>query len=110
MLITKKIEENDIVAVKLISGEELVGKLIKHNPLELAKPIVLGMQQQPNPTTGQVEVGLGFAPFMLGMEDGGNITLEPGAYIVILKARDEIKQAYIKSTTGLDVPPSNLVV
>ena len=109
MLIQKKVDVNDIVAVKLNTGEELIGRIVAQNPLELTKPVVLGMQQQQNPQTGQVEVGMGFAPFMLGIPDDGNIILEQGSYITMVKARDEIKQAYIKSTTGLEVPPSLVV-
>jgi len=110
MLIEKNATENDIVAVKLISGEELIGRAISiptdpSYQLVLSKPIVLGMQQ-----TQTGELGLGFGPFMLGIEDDAKITLEASSYITMVKARDEIKQAYIKSTTGLEVPPTSLVV
>ncbi len=106
MLLEQKAKQGDIVAVKIISGEELIGRLDTENPLKLIKPLVLGMQQQQNPETGEIEVGMAWAPFMLSVSDNGSITLADGSYITFIKVRDEIKQAYIKSTTGLAVPPS----
>ena len=115
MLVKRPLEINDIVAVKLVSGEELIGKLVSlpnsgSKRISLTKPIVLGMQQQQNPTTGQLSVGLGFGPFMLGISDDETVELEEHAYLTFSKARDEVKNAYLKSTTGLEVPPSSLVV
>lgn len=109
MLIEKAVGDNDVVAVKLVSGEEIIGKIISkpvdpNYQLVLSKPVVLGMQQAPNG-----DVGLGFGPFMLGIDDDVKITLEQSSYITMVKARGEIEKAYIKSTTGLEVPPSGLV-
>ena len=104
MLIEQRAKQGDIVAVKLVSGEELIGKMDTANPLKLIKPIVLGMQQ-----TSTGEIGMAFAPFMLSADDGASITLTDGSYIALVKVRDEVKQAYIKSTTGLDVPPALIV-
>lgn len=108
MLIEKKLNEGDVASVKLMSGEELVGTVVTVEPLTLRKPIVLGMQQQQS-ATGEIEVGMAFGPFMLAIGDDAKVTVEKGTYIAVVKARDEIKQAYIKSTTGLAVPPSLIV-
>ena len=108
MLLQKKMDVDDIVTIKLISGEEIIGKL-KQNPndvgvLEVLRPIVLGMQQQQNQTTGQLEIGWGFAPFMLGTPDDSAIVIEKGTYITVVKAKEEIKNTYIESTTGIKIP------
>ena len=109
MLLEKKLEKNDIVTVKLVTGEELVGKAVKlpadSGVLELAKPFVLGMQQNQ-----QGAIGLGFGPFMFGISDEGTVVIENGTYIVVARARDEIRTAYTKSTTGLEVPPAGAVI
>lgn len=74
------------------------------NPLKLMKPATFGPQQTP---TG--EVGLGFGQFMYAIDDEASVTLEEGSYITMVKVRDEVKQAYTKATTGLDVPPALVV-
>ena len=112
VFIEKKLDKGDIAAVKLLSGEELVGK-VEQVPsdagvLELSKPVALGMQQQQNPDTGQIEVGLGFAPFMLGLPEESKVVVEKGTYVTVAKAREEVRNAYIKSTTGLDLPQTNV--
>ena len=106
MLIEQKAKQGDIIVVKLNSGEELVGKMDTQNPLKLNKPATFGPQQ--NPETGQV--GLGFGQFMFAIDDEASITLEEGSYITMVKVRDEVKQAYTKATTGLEVPPSASLV
>lgn len=109
MLLEKKLAKDDVVVVRLTTGEELIGKAVSvptdTGTLEVSKPLILGMQQNQ-----QGEVGLGFGPFMFGLSDDGTVVIEKGTYMVVAKARDEIRVAYTKATTGLEVPPAGAVI
>lgn len=93
MLIDKKPGKGTIVAVKLISGDEIVGKIEELNTdsLVLAKPIAIGLSSQ----------GVGFAPFMLSAVDNATLTFKFEKIITYTQAREEIKNAYIQSTSGI---------
>lgn len=106
MLIEKKAVVGDIVAARLISGEEVVGTLkrLGETDVEITKPLVLGLQQMQNPTTRQVETGMAFAPFMLSLADDGGVTFELAKIVTFIKVRDEIRNGYIQNTTGMELP------
>lgn len=93
MLIQQRPEQGTIVAVKLISGDEIVGKIERINETELvvSKPIAIGLSPQ----------GVGFAPFMLSADEDVSITFKLEQVITYVQAREEIKNAYIQSTSGI---------
>jgi hypothetical protein len=103
MIIEKKAAVNDVVSVRLVTGEELVGRIAESDTqtLTLSKPIVVQMQMLPN---GQAT--LAFGPFLASCEeaatkfkfDRARLLCEP------VKTRDDIKAQYIKMTTGIEVP------
>ena len=93
MLIKQKPEKGTIVAVKLISGDEIVGKIERLNATELvvSRPIAIGLSPQ----------GVGFAPFMLSAAEDATLTFKLEQVITYVQAREEIKNAYIQSTSGI---------
>jgi len=93
MLIEQKPEKGTIVAVKLTSGDEIIGKIEVLNAKEivLSKPIAIGISQQ----------GAGFAPFMVSASDDVVLTFKREHVITYTEAREEIKNAYIQSTSGI---------
>lgn len=93
MLVGQKPGIGTIVAVKLISGDEIVGKIEMLNAKELvvAKPIAIGLSPQ----------GVGFAPFMVSVDDDVSLTFKLEQVITYAQAREEIKNAYIQSTSGI---------
>lgn len=102
MLVGQKPGIGTIVAVKLISGDEIVGKIEILNAKELviAKPIAIGLSPQQ---------GIGFAPFMLSAEEDATLTFKLEQVITYVQAREEIKNAYIQSTSGITpAGPGNL--
>jgi hypothetical protein len=109
MLVTKqKVNVNDIVAMKLISGEEIIAKIIAMDGGEytLAKPFVQTLHAMPN---GQGAVG--FAPFMLSLDPHATVTVNTNKLLIEpIKARQDAAAQYIKATSGLDVPPANIVL
>lgn len=99
MLIQQRPEQGTIVAVKLISGDEIVGKIERISATELvvSKPIAIGISAQ----------GVGFAPFMVSADDDISLTFNLAQVITYIEAREEIKNAYIQSTSGI-TPAGNL--
>ena len=93
MLIQQRPEQGTIVAVKLTSGDEIVGKIERINATELvvSKPIAIGISAQ----------GVGFAPFMVSADDDISFTFNLAQVITYIEAREEIKNAYIQSTSGI---------
>lgn len=88
----------DIVTVKLISGEEIVGKITERtiDSVFLGKPVQIGMQQ-----VNQNEVGLVFSP-VLG--SALNVTIQiPLAAMCIrpVKTGDDVTRNYLQTTTGI---------
>jgi hypothetical protein len=93
MLIEKPYELNDVVSIKLSSGEELVGKLLEetHDTITLSKPLMLSMTQQ----------GMGLAPYMFTVNPESKISFNEKNIITIVKTMDTMAKQYIQSTTGL---------
>jgi len=96
MLIKKSIEKGSIIAIKLVTGDELVAKVVSHDvgadSLVISRPIAVGMA--PN---GSVA----FIPFMLGAAEHVEITLNMDKIVAHTTAREELKNAYIQNTTGI---------
>ena len=111
MLIEKKLSVGDVVSLKLLSGEELIGKLksMGETILVVSKPLVITIGAVPGPN-GTVQHGLQLVPFMFGLNDSDDVTISLANVITRVKTRDEIKQAYIKETTGIEAPGPTLVV
>jgi hypothetical protein len=104
MLIEKKeLSINEVAVLRLVTGEELVGKVVatSANDITITKPVILQMQM-----ISAKEAGIGFAPFMVGAEEAGRYTF-PHEKLVLLpmKARKDIANNYLKATTGLEMPP-----
>lgn len=101
----------DIVAIKLISGEEIIGKLIEDNNtyIKVQSPLLLILQMvdssQYNTITGNTEPSqqamVAFAPFMLGLRDNHVVVIEPSKFITIVKAREDAAEQF-KSAVGME--------
>jgi hypothetical protein len=89
---------NDIVTIKLSSGEEIVGKLTQRtiDSVYLAKPIQIIMQP-----VAPKQMGLAFHPVLGSV---GDVTMQfPLANLTIrpVKTGDDVARNYIQATTGL---------
>ena len=105
MLIQKSsvIEINDIVTIKLSSGEEIIGKLTEKttDTISLAKPVQIVMQP-----IGPKQMGLAFHPVLGSV---GEVTMQFSlANLAIRPVRtgDDVMRNYIQATSGLVTPPS----
>ena len=99
MLTTPKYKTNDVLTVKLVSGEEVIGYFVEENETEivLRKPLV------PVPT-GEGQVGL--APFIMSSsylrEGNGNLPFNKQTVITTLPCSKDFKNAYTQQVSGLD--------
>ncbi|CAB4143679.1 hypothetical protein UFOVP447_207 [uncultured Caudovirales phage] len=94
MLIETPAKLNDIVTVKMVGGDEVVGKLTDERTdayVELHRPLVVMMAQQ----------GFGLAPYILTAGPDTTAKLDCKHVIAIVKTFDDVAKAYIKQTTGL---------
>ena len=105
MLIQKSsvIEINDIVTIKLSSGEEIIGKLTEKtiDTISLAKPVQIVMQP-----IGPKQMGLAFHPVLGSV---GEVTMQfslANLAIRPVKTGDDVMRNYIQATSGLVTPPS----
>lgn len=96
MLIKKNIEKGSIIAIKLVTGDEIVTKVVSHdvgaNILVVSKPIAVAMA--PN---GSVA----FIPYMVAAPDDVELTINMDNIVTYADAREELKNAYIQNTTGI---------
>ena len=92
MLISKGVSKGDTVSIKLISGEEIIGRLDDDTTevikLNRPKSVSIGAQ------------GLGMMPFMfLGGSD--NVTIKHSHIIVMVLAEKSASDQYVQGTTGI---------
>lgn len=94
MLITTPMSLNDVVTVKMVGGDEVVGKLTDERTdtyIELSKPLVVMMAQQ----------GFGLTPYVLTSSPDASVQLDRRHVVTIVKTYDKVAKEYIKQTTGL---------
>lgn len=94
MLISTPMSLNDVVTVKMVGGDEVVGKLTDERTdtyVELSKPLVVMIGQQ----------GFGLAPYILTAGPEATAQLDRRHIISIVKTFDAVAKQYIKQTTGL---------
>jgi hypothetical protein len=105
MLIQKAPGQNDIITIKLITGDELVAKLITfdQDKISITKPmlVTVGMDEK----TGQV--GIQMSPYFLMTADhDSNFTIKTSHIIVCNLASEAAKSGYIQNTSGLRITGS----
>lgn len=95
MLIDIGYKENDVISIKLSSGEEIVGKLLedKEQYLVLSKPLSLTATPE----------GMGLAPFMFTVDPESKFQINKANIICVTKTQSDMASNYIQSTTGLKV-------
>ena len=95
MLLEVPYKENDVISLKLASGEELVGRLAqeKNDVLVLEKPLSLTATQE----------GMGLAPFMFTVHPDSKFYFQRSNVACIAKTESEMAKNYIQNTTGIAV-------
>jgi len=94
MLLEKtRFDEGDVITIKLISGEEVIGKFISDSEqtLVLDKPLMLAMSQK----------GIGMAPVLVTVNPDTKLKFNRHAIMVTAHSDDEIAKQYVYQTTGI---------
>jgi hypothetical protein len=88
----------DIVTIKLLSGEEIVGKITERtiDSVFLAKPVVINMTP-----VGPQQMGLTFLPVLGSVSDAIIQVALAAMTIRPILTGDDVKRNYIQATTGL---------
>ena len=96
MLIETPAKLNDVVTVKMVGGDEVVGRLADERTddyIELTKPLLVMMAQQ----------GFGLMPYILTAGPDTKAKLNRSHVITMVKTYDAVAKEYIKQTTGIQV-------
>lgn len=93
MLIDKGAAVGEVVTLKLTSGEELIGKLVKETEsyYKLARPMVIAMGQQ----------GPGLMPYLFTVSPDREIDLAKGTVTVVAATDKQFADQFIQTTTGI---------
>lgn len=94
MLIQSPIQLNDIVTIKMVGGDEVIGKLLDEHTdqyVELSKPMVVMIGQQ----------GFGLAPYILTAGPDASAKLDRSHVVTLVKTYDQVAKEYLKQTTGI---------
>jgi hypothetical protein len=96
--------EGEISTIKLTSGEEVVAKIMKIDDgvLVIKQPVSIG----PNPNGGSPVL----MPSMFTVEMDKDVILYGSAISMVAPTREDVKVAYIKATTGIDVPAKKQII
>lgn len=95
MLIQKPFERNDIITLKLSSGEEVVARFDSRTPeyVRILKPMAFMMGPQ----------GLGLVPFVFSADRDAVIEVGASFVITTTKTDDQVGKQYMQQTSNLTV-------
>lgn len=94
MLLEKsKFSSGDIVSLKIITGEEIIGKYVKEDmsSFTLSKPLMLAMSKQ----------GPAMMPLMMTVNPEQDFTINKSVVIIQGETVKEIADQYLFQTTGV---------
>lgn len=89
---------NDIITIKLVTGEEIIGRLTHkdQHTVTIEKPVMLAATQK----------GLGFAPICISIDDASEFKFRQDHILFLADTRSELVDQYIKATTGIQLATS----
>ena len=107
MLVTSNYKKNDIIGIKLSTGEEVVARFdkfdsaTKDKTLNIIKPTVLTL----NPQNGQAML----IPWLMSIDTTSSdpITIKKEHILTTNKPNKSLADAYIQSTTGIAPASAN---
>ena len=101
MLINKKYEDGTVISLKLMSGEEVLGKYVKEDMVAytLSKPVMLTAGKQ----------GVGLAPYMLTVNPDREFDFNKTAVLSHGATDQDIAKQYIEQTSGIALSAGTVV-
>lgn len=107
MLLTNSLKVNDIVSIKLISGEEIIAKVVDNEGtcLVVTKPMTMSVGI--DPTTNKA--GIQMTPiWVLGADSNQEFPILKTNIICVLKSSTAAVSEYTRQNTGLITPKSSV--
>ena len=95
-------EINKVYTIKLISGEEVIAKVIKADAdtIELSEPLSVA----PGPQ------GMGLIPSLFTADPAAEIKLNTNSVALVSETDDSVKMKYLEATTGIKVPEKKIIM
>lgn len=95
MLINKGLTENEIVSLKIISGEEVVGRLLEETSLsyKIGKPTLINLTER----------GLVMTPYLFSADMEKPIEIFKSGIVSIFLTEKAFADQYIQGTTGIQL-------
>lgn len=106
MLIEKGFKKDEVIVLKTVSGDEIIGKFVERKDdgtLVIKKALVMNLIMGPN---GQG--GVAMVPFMVGCEENANLSFKPDHVITSAKAQQAAAAGYIQQTSGIAIPQQQM--
>jgi hypothetical protein len=103
MLLEKsKFDAGDIISLKIISGDELIGKYVKEDmtSFTIARPVMLAMTKN----------GPAMAPVMMTVTPEADYTINKAAVMFSGATVKEIAEQYLFQTTGIQPVSAGSIV
>lgn len=103
MLLNKsKFDNGDVITLKLISGEEVLGKLVEEDmvSITLARPVMLAMTQK----------GPAMAPLLMTVDPDKSLSFNKSTIILTAEPFKEIADQYVFQTTGIQPVSAGSIV
>ena len=90
---TDKLQENDVVSMKLVSGEEVVARFVSitADTIKVKKPHVLVQTPQ----------GVALIPYMLSLPEDAAALIDRRVVVIHTKARQEIANGFVQQTSNI---------
>lgn len=94
MLISKKYSANDVVCFKLVTGDEIVARIVEEvsNGFVVSRPCTVIPSQQ----------GLGLMQSMFSADINTDVTIKHEHVIMHATVIKDIENHYIRTTTGIE--------
>jgi len=85
----------DTVSLKLISGEEVVGRIVDltENTFSLSKPMTFIMGPQ----------GFGMVPYMFSAAQDAKIKIKESSVVAVTKTDEQVNKQYLSQTSSLTI-------
>ena len=94
MLVSKKYSQGDIISFKVVTGDEIVARIVNDDDasFQIEKPCTV----MPSPQ------GIGLIQSLFTADADKNITLDKQHVIMNAPSIDAMQKHYIKTTTGIE--------
>lgn len=93
MLIQTPVQPTDTVTIKVLGGEEIIGRLVEQNDtsITLHRPLAIMMGPQ----------GFGLGPFVMSAAKATEVVVSKAHVLTVVKTDKQIADQYVKQTTGI---------